>query len=217
LSRGGKGLLFSFHPSQEQYVIEIDRLTDFNRTDAQLEELFVFAVVSGGRPTRTVSRQLEELLALLAREHDKGLAPFALLNMNTESFIGGAIKQVGVGCYGQKAQAVAQAAGRWAAGLLDLRACSVEQLETIKWVGARTCRFFILHTRPGARVAIIDDHVLKHLRERGVPDVTVAPPGKGKHYARLEEAFLKLADEEGVSPVEYEMLVRRRYAEKDSS
>jgi hypothetical protein len=86
-------------------------ITDFNRTDAQLERFFMDCVVGAVRPTRTVSRQVEELLALLAREHDQVLTPFALLNLSSRHAIEGALKRVGIGCYSQKAATLAQTAG----------------------------------------------------------------------------------------------------------
>jgi hypothetical protein len=192
-------------------------MTDFTRTDAQLEAFYIQAVVGAGRPTKTVNRQVEELVAIMARERDRPLTPFALLNFCTQHFIAATLKHIGVGLNTQKAQALAQTAGSWVADQLDLRTCDVAKLEGITWVGPKTARFFLLHSRAGARVAVLDAPVLGHLRERGVDGVPAQSPGRGSTYNRLEEAFLRLADEKGVVPVEYDRMVRERYAQKDSS
>lgn len=195
-------------------AIDPNKVTDFNRDDSALQEFFIYCVAVAGRQAKTVSRQVGEMLALLRGDHPDFalLSPFALLNLlHTQEGIAAALKKVGVGCYNQKAEAICRAAGQWVADLLDLATCTVEQLETIRWAGPKTVRFFLLHSRPNQRLAALDTHILKHLAAHGVP-VPLNPPGKGPAYLRLEREFLKLADAAGMTPADYDLHVWKQYA-----
>lgn len=198
-------------------AIDPNAVTDFNRTDAQLEEFFIYAVCVAGKQASVISRQVEDLLAALHRErpaeaeNHKPLTPFVLLNFHDQDGIARRLQAQGIGCYNQKAAALCKAAGLWVFNELDLRTCTVADLEAIKWIGPKTARFFLLHSRPGQRLAAIDTHILKFLAAKGVK-VPQSVPGKGNTYTRLEREFLKLADEAGKSPADYDLMIWKSYA-----
>jgi len=81
---------------------------------------------------------------------------------------------------------------------IDLIKCTPEELEMIHGIGPKTSRFFILWTRPEARVAVLDVHVLRWMRNAGcvVPKST---PSKAL-YARIEKQFLEMVDKAGLTP-----------------
>ena len=83
-------------------------------------------------------------------------------------------------------------------GSKRLRTCAPAELENIPGIGPKTSRFFILWTRPDARVAALDVHILRWLRRHGY-DAPRTTPANPKTYARLEAAFLAEADRRGVS------------------
>ena len=82
---------------------------------------------------------------------------------------------------------------------LDLATCGPEDLEKIPGIGPKTSRFFILWTRPTARYAALDVHVLRWMRNKGY-NVPRQTPGDRKVYARIETWFLAEADRAGKSP-----------------
>jgi DNA uptake protein ComE-like DNA-binding protein len=83
---------------------------------------------------------------------------------------------------------------------INLRTCAPEELEEIPGIGPKTARFFIMWTRPGARYAALDTHVLRWLRGKGIDAPRTTP--SGRKYRELENIFLWYADSMGLSPRE---------------
>lgn len=96
-------------------------------------------------------------------------------------------------------------------GKLDLRRCSVEELERIHGISRKTARYFVLYTRPNARVAALDVHMLKFLKLLGY-DVPKNTPSSLKRYEELQTIVLELADKAGMTPAELDSAVWRYYS-----
>lgn len=92
---------------------------------------------------------------------------------------------------------------------LDLSSCSPGDLETIKGIGPKTSRFFILWTRPSARCAALDIHILRWLRGLG-HDVPLSTPQSRSSYEKVEAIFLDEADRRKVSPAELDARIWRQ-------
>lgn len=82
---------------------------------------------------------------------------------------------------------------------LNLRTCSVDDLEKISGFGMKTSRFFILHTRENARCACLDTHILQWLKYYTDEEVPRETPNRNK-YIKLEKMFLSIADAMGIHP-----------------
>ncbi len=70
----------------------------------------------------------------------------------------------------------------------------------------------VVYSREGARVAVVDTHVLKLLRGLGVPHVPDSVPS-GKAYARLERVMLDLSDASGMTVADFDLKVWSWYAD----
>lgn len=88
---------------------------------------------------------------------------------------------------------------------IDLRTCSAEDLEKIHGIGPKTARFFILWTRPDAKCAALDVHILRWLGTKGYKVPKATP--NGKKYKELEQAFLDEAEKIGMTPAELDKWV----------
>lgn len=100
---------------------------------------------------------------------------------------------------------------------LDLHTCTVVGLENIFGIGPKTARFFLLWTRGDAvKHAALDVHVLRWMREQGY-DAPRQTPSSSKKYAELEAAFIREAEERGLTPAQLDAQIweagRRAYLE----
>ena len=94
----------------------------------------------------------------------------------------------------------------------NLKNVTIDELEGIKGIGSKTARFFILHSRPDAKVAVLDTHILKWLNEKGYK-VPKATPAK-KKYAEIEKLFLTEAINHQMTPADLDLTIWKSYATK---
>ena len=182
-------------------MIDPDSITNYAYTKPKLEAFWLFCLVVAGKTARTQARLLEAFLDGL----EGGGTPFdrltwAVIKDDLETHL----RASKLGQYNRLSRAFRESLS------LDLRTCTLEQLETIHGVGPKTARLFLMHSRPGMRYAAIDTHILKLLREHGY-DAPKATP-TGKKYQELEEAFLVLADKSGMTPADFDLTVWKKYS-----
>jgi hypothetical protein len=145
-------------------------ITQFSRTIPELEEFLLFAIVVAGKRSDLQSRKLEAFL----RAGPRVSSPFKSIRiLNQRGQLGEAIEAQRLGQYRRIGAAFASAAMSG----LDLRSCSVTDLEAIPGIGPKTARFFLLHSRPGVRVAALDTHILSWMRSQGIQTPAVTPQG----------------------------------------
>jgi thermostable 8-oxoguanine DNA glycosylase len=169
-------------------MVDPFHITNFNRTQDELEEFAIFAVLVAGKTATTIAPRLDNFLS----QKNRYITPFKYIDKLSQhpEFFSSFLKSFGFGCYNQKAETLTQLCE----ASLDLRTCTAEDLERIKGVGLKTSRFFLLHSRPNLRYAVLDTHILKGLRDYGLENVPLVTPKSPKIYARLEHEFLKICD-----------------------
>lgn len=166
-------------------------ITNFNRTQAELEELLLFSVAVAGKTADTIAHQLETFLLLERR----GVTPFAKVrNMVQDGILLKNLKKAKLGKYGVLKRAYKELAF----ANIDLKKCEIKDLEQFTGIGPKTSRFFILHTRAHSRVAVLDTHILKWMSDK-FPGVPKSTPSR-KKYLQLEQKFLGYCDECQISP-----------------
>jgi thermostable 8-oxoguanine DNA glycosylase len=187
--------------------IDVNHITDYCRTPEQLEELLIFCVLVAGKRAQGTARALA---CLLRQTHQQArlatLRPFqALRQVEGLERLSRLLRRHGIGLNRQKARTL----HALLALELDLRHCSLEQLEAVPGIGPKTARMFLLHSRPGQRLACLDRHLLRCLAQQGVR-VPRQTPGSRQAYLRLEEVVLTLADQAGMTPAEFDLTVWNR-------
>ena len=180
-------------------MIDPYSITRFGQTQEELEEALVFWIMVAGKKASTIAKRLDALQETLGRP--KSL--FAALAMAEN--LPALLREHGFGCYNQKAPAL-----RALYGLrLNLATCSLEQLEAIPYVGRKTSRCFLLHSRPNQPYAGLDIHVLRWMRRQGYTGVPGTTPTDPRRYAQVEQIFLKLAKEKNKTPAELDLAIWR--------
>lgn len=189
------------------------RITDFDQSDAQLEMSLVFWVLAAGKTAHVVVRQMEGLVRDFFSGVGIGEDPKAsilnAISAHSLQSIQQKLKDSGIGCWKLKSEALYQLSR----ATLDLKTCAVEDLEEIRGIGPKTARCFILHSRRNARVAGLDTHILRYLRELGL-DAPRTTPGSKSSYARWETVVLELADQYGLHPAKFDLWVWNQLSRK---
>ena len=170
----------------------------YDRTIEELEEFVLFTISVAGKSAITTARILDKFLQP-AREYN--LSPFDYIRLLSFDELTTNLKNTGFGCYNNRTKSFKSLVDT----NLDLRNCDINDLEQIYGIGPKTARFFVLFSRPGANVAVLDTHVLTFLREKGY-DVPKATPC-GKKYLEIEQMFLTEAQKQDRPIVEYDLMI----------
>lgn len=195
-------------------MIDPFRITNFQRTPAELEEFLLFCIVAAGKNAMQQAEKLEALLqphladmAATFTADDPPPRPMEVIDyLHQANRLTLELQRVRMGQYKRIFIAFASAMEMVEYGKHDLREVPVARLELISGIGPKTARFFVLHTRPDVRCAVLDTHVLSWLGEQGhrVPKTT---PPAGLQYDRLEHAFLAECDKRGLTPAEFDLAI----------
>ena len=181
------------------------KITDFNRTEAELEFFAIFAVCVAGKG----SQQTADKVNFHFREIQtptKQLTPFeGIRAMKDIKVLSAWLQMTKLGQYTRIYNALL--------GLikLDLKTCTVEDLESIHGIGPKTARFIIMHSRPYQRLATLDTHILKWMRDQGI-EAPKATPQSQKLYKELEQKFLTLCDNCGMIPSQLDLEIWKQYS-----
>lgn len=183
------------------YLIDPDRITNFKRTEPELQLFWLFCIVVAGKTAKTQALALERFL-----NNIPGDTPFDKI---AYAWTHGTLRRrLESARLGQYARLEAAFAGSLR---LNLKTCAIKDLEAIQGIGPKTSRFFVMHSRRNQRVAALDTHILKHLRAEGV-EAPKTTPSASKRYRELEEKFLALVDKSGMSVADYDLQVWKSYA-----
>lgn len=175
-------------------MIDPKKITNFNRTEAELQEFLLFCVVVAGKNSHQQAKKLQAFLDL-----GVGATPFEKINnMGSVLNVWLNLQKVAMGQY-DRISAVFWAIANWKnLGTRDL--CDL----SVKGIGPKTARFFLMHSRPNQEIATLDTHILRWLASQGVPNVPKATPS-GKRYLVLEKAFLDICRTMGKTPAELDL------------
>ena len=196
-------------------MINENDITNFNRTDNELEEFILFSIAVAGKTASTTAKNLDRLLWDLGYPSVSCQSPFSAiwfgLQLDGDEF-SETLKNHGFGCYRHRARSFSELIQ----ANLNLRTCTVNDLENIYGIGRKTSRFFLLHSRPDVRVAALDTHILKFMRDHKIiQNVPKQTPSSEKRYLELEKAYLDYVG--NVNLAEMDLNIWRQYATRKIS
>ena len=179
-------------------VIDPKAVTNFCRTDRELQAFWLFCIVVAGKNSDIASYAVSRFLS----KAKEGQTPFEYLTELGKTNIHNALVAARIGQYFRIERAFCQSLA------LDLRTATLEDLTNVYGVGPKTARFFLLHTRKDIPYAVLDTHILAWMRKHGVEDAPSKTPHP-KQYGKYERLFIKLAKAyfPGVSLADVDLLI----------
>jgi thermostable 8-oxoguanine DNA glycosylase len=179
-------------------------ITNFNRTESELQEFWLFCMAVAGKKATMIAGKIGEFL----EEKSEGATPFDYVRrLVEENRLRERMMAVKLGKYALLEKGYA---GSVSADGPDFTTAPADRLQEIQGVGFKTSRFFVLHSRRDADVAVIDTHVLKYLASLGHQVPSTIPTGDA--YLALEKIMLTAARTAGMSMAEFDLRVWKHYA-----
>ena len=183
------------------------KITNFNRTKADLELFAIFAVCVAGKKSQQTADKVNEHFRDV-QTPTKQLTPFETIkSLIGANIFGGYLQHARFGQY----KRIYRALRDLAESSIDLKTCTVEDLEAIHGIGPKTSRFIIMHSRPNQRLATLDTHILRWMRDQGINTPKATPQSK-KLYKELEEKFLTLCDKCAILPSQLDLKIWKQYS-----
>jgi thermostable 8-oxoguanine DNA glycosylase len=156
-------------------------VTDYGRDEANLQAFWIFCVLVAGKNADTATKKVSALLNRSTTQK-----PFEYFKQLGSVGLRNSLLSARSGQYERISRALSESCD------LDLKRATSDELDSVYGVGPKTARFFILHTRPLVKVAVLDTHVLKWMTSVGVEDVPKASPTDKKVYEKYERLWLTL-------------------------
>ena len=190
-------------------MIDPSNITNFNLSHAKLEETILFWICAAGKNGVSSAKSLEKLLAPYRKTKK---SPFAIIRLiNEKKNLAEEMRIAGIGCFNNKSKYFLELVNSG----INLKTCSIEELESISGIGNKTARCFLIHSRPDQKLAGLDTHVLSYMRDLGY-DVPKSTPS-AKRYMEIQQQFLELLKISGLSSAEFDLLIWNYYSGKDKS
>lgn len=193
-------------------MVDPTKITNYNQSQAELQETLLFWVCAAGKNGVTAARCLESLLSAWREKAQRGWkgkpSPFYIIYYISQvADLAQEMKKHGIGCYNAKSRTFKYLCRPNFS--IDLKKCTVEDLESVPGIGPKTARCFLIHSRRDQQYAGLDTHILKFLRDKGheVPKSTPT----GKKYRELEQIFLKYVAESGQNVADFDLMIWNEY------
>jgi thermostable 8-oxoguanine DNA glycosylase len=194
-------------------MIDPYNITNYNRTQNELEEFLLFCIVVAGKTAYIQAQKLEEFLTsvnkrLMMPEH---INPFqSLKSAEQHGILFEEIKIAKLGQYKKIYSGFKYLAEKE----YNLSRMTPKILEEIPGVGMKTSRFFLLHsdTFYKDRIAILDTHILKFIKENIDERAPKSTPVIPLTYRFWEDRFLNWCSENNKNVADFDLEVWKSYA-----
>ena len=181
-------------------IFDPQKITNFNRSEKELQILWLFGIMVAGKNSTIAVNSLERLLKGAGKQ-----LPFNYLKKFSQGQLYELLVNTRCGQYGRIHKAILNS--------LNLRLKTVTL--SVHGVGNKTARMFLVHSRPNQKVAVLDVHLLRHMRE----DLGISTPKNtpsNKMYIELEQKLLNVIEKSGKSYADYDLDVWKKYSNKNN-
>ena len=200
-------------------MISPNEITNFNRTEAELEEFLLFCILVAGKKAKQTAEKLESFLFMSKLGGD--MSPFDWIEHLLKLEANGigktspllhCMETHKLGQYNRLYDAFKEIIQF----KNNLKNVTLEELENVKGIGPKTSRFFLLYSRENTKCCVLDTHLLSHMREDLGIKTPKSTPSNKKKYKELEDILLKEIEKSGKTHAEYDLDVWKKRSNKEN-
>ena len=188
-------------------MINPAEVTNYNRTQYQLEEFILFGINVAGKKSSIEAPKLEVFIER-AKNITKETLPFNCIRKLIEL---GRLQEI---MHWAKLSPYKQRYNSYVAvsKIQDLRTVTLNRLLEVAGVGLKTARFFLSHSREDFDEPMLDTHILRFLRDEGYKDAPKSTPSNVGIYDYYANAFKMLARTLGKSVTDLDLEIWKKYS-----
>jgi thermostable 8-oxoguanine DNA glycosylase len=194
-------------------LIDPYKVTNFKRSQNELEEFLLFCIVVAGKTAYIQARKLDEFLAStkIRLMMPANTNPFQIIkSAEQHGVLFEEIKKAKLGQYKKIYSGFKYISERE----YNLNKMTPDILEKIPGVGMKTSRFFLLHSDINYKdnIAILDTHILKFIKENIDDRAPKSTPTIRVTYKLWEDMLLSWCRQNNKNVAEFDLEVWKSYA-----
>ena len=194
-------------------LIDPYKVTNFKRSQNELEEFLLFCIVVAGKTAYIQARKLDEFLASVKTRlmMPENINPFQIIkSAEQHGVLFEEIKKAKLGQYKKIYSGFKYISERE----YNLNKMTPDILEKIPGVGMKTSRFFLLHSDIfySNKIAILDTHILKFIKENIDDKAPKSTPVIPITYRYWEDMFLDWCEKNSKNVADFDLEVWKSYA-----
>ena len=188
-------------------MINPTEVTNYNRTQYELEEFILFCINVAGKKSSIESPKLEVFIER-AKDITKETSPFNCIKKLIKL---GRLQEImhwaKLSPYKQRYNSYVDAVK-----LGDLQAVTLNRLLQVPGIGLKTARFFLSHSREDFDEPMLDTHILHFLRDQGYTNAPKSTPSNVGIYNYYANVFKMFARVSGKSVTDLDLEIWKRYS-----
>ena len=188
-------------------MINPAEVTNYNRTQYELEEFILFCINVAGKKSSIESPKLEVFIER-AKNITKETTPFNCIRKLIKL---GRLQEI---MHWAKLSPYKQRYNSYVAAvkIQDLQTVTLNMLLQVPGIGLKTARFFLSHSREDFDEPMLDTHILQFLRDQGYSDAPKSTPTKENTYHYFANIFKNIARQLGKSVTDLDLEIWKKYS-----
>ena len=188
-------------------MINPAEVTNYNRTQYELEEFILFCINVAGKKSAIEAPKLEVFIER-AKDITKETTPFNCIKKLIKL---GRLNEI---MHWAKLSPYAQRYNSYVAvaKIKDLQIVTLNRLLQVPGIGLKTARFFLSHSREDFDEPMLDTHILRFLRDQGYGDAPKSTPSNENTYHYFANIFKNIARQLGKSVTDLDLEIWKQYS-----
>lgn len=188
-------------------MINPAKVTNYNRTQYELEEFILFCINVAGKKSAIEAPKLEVFIER-AKNITKESTPFNCIRKLIKL---GRLNEI---MHWAKLSPYAQRYNSYVAvaKIKDLQTVTLNRLLQVPGIGLKTARFFLSHSREDFDEPMLDTHILQFLRDQGYADAPKSTPSNENTYHYFANIFKNIARQLGKTVTDLDLEIWKQYS-----